>query len=84
MTPLERADEIINLNRRAIDSDFRGNIQSDIIAAISAAVDKERMRCAKIAEGRQRHHDEHCSKECKCADWFHIAGAIRAQTPDPV
>lgn len=44
---------------------------------VVAAAKLEREACAVLAETRQERHDSHCAPECRCADGYHIAAAIR-------
>lgn len=37
----------------------------------------ERERCAAVATAMAEHHRDHCPRECRCADGWHIAERMR-------
>lgn len=44
--------------------------------------DEGMQRAANIAVGRAEWHRDHCRTECRCADGWHIADAIRREASD--
>jgi hypothetical protein len=50
----------------------------ELYVAIAQALLDERERAARIAINRADRHAERCDPECKCANGWHIAIAIRS------
>lgn len=55
-------------------------IYQGVVQAIREAVAAEREACAVTAEEAQRRHDLRCPADCRCADGYHVAMAIRGRS----
>jgi hypothetical protein len=54
-----------------------GRLRAELERCTQSAVAAERERAADVAVTRAEHHRAVCPPECRCADGWHIAEAIR-------
>lgn len=88
----ERCEELMALSAVALSPTWSRFNEDDMRAArrfvrefldaeaVRDAVAEEREHCARIAEDCAR-RNESCPANCKCGNGYHVAAAIRRQTP---
>lgn len=77
MTAKEKAEQIVGWCRSTenINNWHLNKMAEQIVEAIL----EEREACASVCVGRGQYHKEHCKPECRCADPWHLAYAIRVR-----